>query len=85
MDLILQAFAEALRPIIREEIKSAMSGANIPVQDDLIFIEEACELLGMKKSSMYVKVSQGEIPCYRKNGKRLIFSKKTLIKYIKDE
>lgn len=50
-------------------------------QDKLLNIDEACELLHLEKPTVYSKVSRGELP-HMKKGKRLYFSRESLIEYI---
>jgi len=51
--------------------------------DQLLTIDEAGELLHLTKPTMYSKVSKGELPGVCKQGKRLYFSKESLIDWIK--
>jgi len=49
---------------------------------DIIDIDEATQLLGIAKPTVYDKTSKGEIP-HMKRGKRLYFSKKELLEWLK--
>lgn len=51
--------------------------------DQLLTIEEAANLLHLTKPTLYSKVSKGELPGVCKQGKRLYFSKESLIDWIK--
>ena len=51
--------------------------------DQLLTIDEAGELLHLKKPTLYSKVSKGELPGVCKQGKRLYFQKQSLIDWIK--
>ena len=48
---------------------------------ELLNIEEACELLSIKKPTLYQKVSRREIP-FLKRSKRLYFKREDLIEYL---
>jgi excisionase family DNA binding protein len=48
---------------------------------ELLNIEEACELLSIKKPTLYQKVSRREIP-FLKRSKILYFKREDLIKYL---
>lgn len=51
---------------------------------DLLTIQEASELLHLTVPTLYSKNSKGEIPGVCKQGKRLYFSKQSLIDWIKE-
>lgn len=55
-----------------------------PAQNDLIGIEEACELTGWLKPTIYKKSFEGVIPCSRM-GKRLVFSRKELTSWMQSQ
>ena len=48
-----------------------------------IYLEEAAELLGIEKPTLYSKVSRREVP-FHKRGNRLYFFKSELLDYIKE-
>ncbi len=50
--------------------------------DMFLTIQQAAELLNLAVPTLYSKVSKGELPVMKRN-KRLYFSKKELIEYIK--
>ena len=50
--------------------------------DQLLTIQQAAELLHLSVPTLYSKVSKREIPCM-KQGKRLYFSQKELVEYLK--
>lgn len=50
--------------------------------DQLLTIQQAAELLHLSVSTLYVKVSKGELPVM-KRGKRLYFSQNELVEYLK--
>ncbi len=51
-------------------------------QSEIMNINEACELLGVKKSTMHTYMSQRKIPFYRDGG-RAYFDRQKLEKHIK--
>jgi excisionase family DNA binding protein len=55
-----------------------------PAQNDLIGIEEACNITGWLKATIYKKSFDGTIPCSRM-GKRLVFSRKELTQWIQSQ
>lgn len=55
-----------------------------PAQNDLIGIEEACNITGWLKPTIYKKSFLGEIPCSRM-GKRLVFSRKELTNWLQSQ
>ena len=54
-----------------------------PSQDDdqMMTMEEACQFIGKKRSTMYSLTSERRIP-YRKRGNKLYFFKKELVEWI---
>ena len=54
-----------------------------PTQDDdqMMTMEEACQFIGKKRSTMYSLTSERRIP-YRKRGNKLYFFKKELVEWI---
>ena len=51
--------------------------------DQLMTVDQAAEFLNLAKPTVYSMVSRGELP-YMKRSKRLYFSRKDLIAYIRD-
>ena len=54
-----------------------------PTQDDdqMMTMDEACQFIGKKRSTMYSLTSERRIP-YRKRGNKLYFFKKELVEWI---
>lgn len=69
---------EQVLPTLRCKQKS-----DYPVEQDIIFTEEVCQLTGYTKPTLYSKVSRYEIPILSR-GKPLTFSKKDILQWIKD-
>jgi len=64
------------------EMKNGAVEKPAPDGYDIIDIDEATQLLGIAKPTVYGKTSRGEIP-HMKRGKRLYFSKKELLEWLK--
>lgn len=52
--------------------------------DEFLTIKEAASLLHLSVPTLYSKHSKGEIPNVSKRGKRLYFSKQSLINWVKE-
>ena len=50
--------------------------------DKILNVEQTAKFLGLSKASIYLKVSSGELP-HMKKSKRLYFSTKDLIEYLR--
>jgi excisionase family DNA binding protein len=57
-------------------------GSPQPEADPLLTIQQAAELLCLSVPTMYGLVSRAEVPCMKK-GKRLYFSKQSIIEWVK--
>ena len=68
--------------ISRLDEKKEADGSS-PIQDDdqMMTMDEACQFIGKKRSTMYSLTSERRIP-YRKRGNKLYFFKKELIEWI---
>jgi len=68
--------------ISRLDEKKDVDGAS-PTQDDdqMMTMDEACQFIGKKRSTMYSLTSERRIP-YRKRGNKLYFFKKELVEWI---
>ncbi len=81
MQTILQLSKDDLRAIFQEFSEEKL---NLPPQislPDKISLDEACAILGLQKSSVYRLSMDNKIP-FQKYGKRLVFSRKDLLKWI---
>jgi len=82
MDSLVNELAEALKPTIEQAVHKAMeSKKNTRTDSDLIFIDEAAELLGISKNTIYMRTSQKTIP-FMKRGTKLYFSRKALLNWL---
>ena len=68
--------------ISRLDEKKEVDGSS-PTQDDdqMMTMDEACQFIGKKRSTMYSLTSERRIP-YRKRGNKLYFFKKELMEWI---
>jgi excisionase family DNA binding protein len=93
MNDIFKNFVDELKSTLRQEILEELrlelprllysinSDNNDSSEKDFIGIDVACELLNLKKSTVYSKVSRGELPVVKRS-KPLCFSKNQLIEYL---
>jgi len=58
--------------------------ANIENENKFLTVSEAAAFLGIVPITIYKKVAAGELQAY-KRGKRLYFSRDTLLEYIRDQ
>lgn len=76
-----------VRQIFRDELESffaeKQSGSKQIETDEISGIDLAIELTGLAKPTIYGLVSERKIP-HSKQGKRLYFSRRELIEWIKD-
>ena len=70
------------KEIIEEQLALANSSTS-ELEQDIIYIDDACKLTGYTKTTMYSKVSRFEIPVLGR-GKPLTFSRKALQQWIKE-
>ena len=64
-----------------DEKKEADSSSPTSDDDQMMTMDEACQFIGKKRSTMYSLTSERRIP-YRKRGNKLYFFKKELIEWI---
>ena len=68
--------------ISRLDEKKDADGASTAQDDDqMMTMDEACQFIGKKRSTMYSLTSERRIP-YRKRGNKLYFFKKELVEWI---
>jgi len=76
----------AIATLIEEvsELKKIVSEKSTTTEqkEKLLTVEEAAKFLDLTKTSIYIKVSKGELPVM-KRGKRLYFSDIELVEYLK--
>ena len=68
-------------------LKSIVEKENTPqkqdASDEILGVKEAADLLGLRPQTIYQKRMSGELP-FMKRGKKLYFSKKELMAYLKE-
>ncbi|AHM63191.1 mobilizable transposon, Xis protein [Flammeovirgaceae bacterium 311] len=80
----IESVEEQLCEII--SMLSAQPGKHVPVREEkyLFNVEEAAEFLSISKTLIYILKAQNKI-AYRKRGRRLYFTRESLIRYIEEE
>ena len=73
---------QALNVKMDKILESIVSSKPDQQENKLLTIDQAAKFLNLSKSTVYSKVSKGELP-YMKKGKRLYFSQEELVDYIK--
>ena len=73
---------QALNVKMDKILESIVSSKPDQQENKLLTIDQAAKFLNLSKSTVYSKVSKGELP-YMKKGKRLYFSQEELVGYIK--
>ncbi|WP_153231808.1 helix-turn-helix domain-containing protein [Algoriphagus machipongonensis] len=70
---------------VTENILKAVRSDHSPSSDleKLLTVQEASEFLSLKVPTIYSKVSRGELPVMKRS-KRLYFSQKELLEYLKE-
>ncbi len=79
----LPSYVASLMKEVREvkELLSSQNKNSEPKPDKLVLLPQAAEILGIAETTVYSKVSRGELP-YMKRGKKLYFSEKELREYL---
>lgn len=72
---------DCVNSCLRNNKQESKAPTNQPEQ--LLTIQEAAEFLSLTVSTMYSKVSKGELPVMKRS-KRLYFSRTELLEYLKD-
>jgi excisionase family DNA binding protein len=85
--LTIGEFSELAKRIIAEEVQKLADQIHDPNRDtkndgDIGLIEQACQITGLKKSTIYSKLSKKQMPSLSRR-KPLLFSKKQLQMWIK--
>jgi predicted DNA-binding transcriptional regulator AlpA len=87
MEILTSYTRTELEQIISDSVQKCLN-SNLrpaqPAQNDLIGIEEACNITGWLKPTIYKKSFLGDIPCSRM-GKRLVFSRKELTNWLQSQ
>ncbi|GAA4295711.1 helix-turn-helix domain-containing protein [Nibribacter koreensis] len=82
---LIQLQTQELRMIVREELRRVLSETGllkaIGLHEELLTIEQAAQMLGLAKSTIYVLTSRQEIPCFKKS-RRLYFRRSELLTWV---
>ncbi len=85
MTTILQLNQEDLRAEVRscfkEILEELKKNEQAVVLSDRISLQETAEITGLRKSTLYKMTMTGAIP-YMKLGKRLVFSRKSILEWM---
>jgi excisionase family DNA binding protein len=85
--IIIQLSNEQLYELVDLCVEKALSRHNkveVPEQpEQLLTVQQAALFMNLSVATIYTKVSRGELPVM-KRGKRLYFSTKELVAYLKD-
>lgn len=79
----LQGEVKALRNVVEQLVIEIKSSKESESKEDMIGIDEACKILGLKKPTVYHKAQKGEIKSYKPKGtKKLMFKRSDLYEWI---
>jgi excisionase family DNA binding protein len=83
---ITQLSRTELESIIQNNVTSAVSKVlgSIPQNDDLLSFKDAAKFLNLAAPTLYRHTSKGTIP-FLKRGKKILFSREKLIKWMHGE
>lgn len=90
MDNIASMFLESIRPELNNLIEDAVLSALGKMQNQLrhypekVNVEQAAEITGYSKNSLYQMHSRGQIPCAIKIGAKLMFRTKELYEWVEN-
>jgi predicted DNA-binding transcriptional regulator AlpA len=87
MEIITSLKISELEQLITDSVQRCLNSTlhpAQPAQNDLIGINEACDITGWLKPTIYKKSFLGAIPCSRM-GKRLVFSRKELTNWMQSQ
>ena len=78
----LQGEVKALRSVVEQLVVEIKSSKGMDTMEDMIGIEEACRILGLKKPTVYHKAQKREIKSYKPEGtKKLMFKRSELYEW----
>lgn len=90
MDNIASMFLESIRPELKKLIEDAVLSALGKMQNQLrhypekVNVEQAAEITGYSKNSLYQMHSRGQIHCAIKVGAKLMFRTKELYEWVEN-
>ena len=86
MSSIALALFDELRPelaqLIREVVESALQQGSGPRYPEKVTVDQACEITGYSRNSLYQMHSRGTIPGAHKVGGKLLFDTATLREWV---
>lgn len=78
----LQGEVKALRSAVEQLVVEIKSSKGMDTMEDMIGIEGACKILGLKKPTVYHKAQKREIKSYKLEGtKKLMFKRSELYEW----
>ena len=78
----LQGEVKALRSAVEQLVIEIKSSKGMDTMEDMIGIDEACKILGLKKPTVYHKAQKREIKSYKPEGtKKLMFKRSELYEW----
>ena len=81
----IHAEVQELRHVVEEFISSFNASEKPADTDELVGIDEACQILGLKKSTLYHKAQRKEIKSYKPDGcKMLLFKRSDLMQWVEN-
>ena len=82
----LQGEVQALRSVVEQLVVEIKSSNGKETVEDMIGIDEACRLLGLKKPTVYHKAQKHEIKSYKPEGtKKLMFKRSELYEWLESK
>lgn len=87
MEIITSLSKTELEQLIVESVQRVIDSKPVtPAQapSDEMGLLEVIELTGLRRPTIYKKVHESKIPCYRR-GKRLLFSRKEIIRWLESQ
>lgn len=82
----LQGEVQALRSVVEQLVVEIKSSNGKETVEDMIGIDEACRLLGLKKPTVYHKALKREIKSYKPEGtKKLMFKRSELYEWLESK
>lgn len=81
----IHAEVQELRHVVEEFISSFNASEKPADNDELVGIDEACQILGLKKPTLYHKAQRKEIKSYKPDGcKMLLFKRSDLMQWVEN-
>ena len=83
--IIVQMNEEELRAMVREEVRNSLneriSNSTEQQNDDILDINEAMQIIKLRKPTIYALTSKGKIPFFKRT-KNLYFIKSEIINWL---